>query len=131
MSPSVSSGSSNPRRLANESSILLLVNCAAVGGDGVANGADDVAVEPDGARRARPGVENPETIEPRESSGCVPIDCIDVSARFIAADMLAGATDGSLSVADEVHAGRVCSSLTQALNSHRESVMRPLIPHLE
>ena len=46
------------------SSNLRRVNCAAVGGEGVPSGADEVAVDPEGWRRFLPGVEKPEANEP-------------------------------------------------------------------
>lgn len=62
------------------------------GGEGVATGAEDCPLVPDeaeGTRRARAGVEKPEPlIEPRERSGCVPAELVEVFAcMFRAADM--------------------------------------------
>lgn len=82
------SSSPVPRRLGVGSSSRLLVNWAAVGGEGVEINAEDVAVEVDGTLKFLAGVENPDTSDPSERSGWVPVDCIDVSARFIAADIL-------------------------------------------
>ena len=79
-------------RLANEpgvcSSRRRRLNCDGSGGEGVPRGAEDAAVDPEGCLSPRPGVEKPETNEPRERSNCVPFDCREVSAaRFNAADM--------------------------------------------
>ena len=73
-----SMSSSPPFRLPSAtgvgSSSLRRVNCAALGGDGVDNGADDVAVEPEACRRFRPGVEKPEANEGSERSSSLPLD---------------------------------------------------------
>ncbi|KAI0823798.1 hypothetical protein BC628DRAFT_479470 [Trametes gibbosa] len=70
------------------SSARLFANVNPLGGDGVDSGPDEtavVAVDVDGIRRFRAGVENVEVNEPREMSGTVPADCVDVSARALSA----------------------------------------------
>ena len=52
-----------------ESSSRFRVKSAALGGEGVDRGAEDVAVEDEGIRPVRAGVENPEAKEPSERSG--------------------------------------------------------------
>ena len=65
------------------------MNCAAVGGEGVARGPIDAASEPETCLSGLPGVEKPDTNEPKERSSWVPFDWREVSAaRFSAADML-------------------------------------------
>lgn len=62
---------------------LRLENAVPEGGEGVDTGAVDGAVVSDvadGTRRlGLAGVEKPEAKDPREISGCVPLDSIDVS----------------------------------------------------
>lgn len=61
---------------------------AAVGGDGVDNGAEEVAVDVEGIRLFRAGVDTPDTNDPRERSGWVPADWTEMSPRALrAADM--------------------------------------------
>ena len=84
-----------PNRLATgvASSARLFANDVVPSGeDGEPSGPEETAVVPlaaEGIRRLRAGVENVELSEPRDMSGTVPADCVDVSAlAFRAADIM-------------------------------------------
>ena len=49
-----------------------------------------VAVDVEGIRSARPGVEKVDVNEHREMSGTVPADCVDVSPRALSAADIVG-----------------------------------------
>ena len=71
------------RERAVVSSVFLRVNVVDIGGgEGVATRAEDVAVvceDEEGTRIFRTGVENPDVSEPREMSGCVPLESVEFS----------------------------------------------------
>lgn len=96
---------------------------ACSGGEGVESGAEDSAVvwdDTEGTLRFLPGVEMPDTSEPRERSGSVMADCDDESARaFSAADMILNfASSKPFQTSESVPSKRSCAELQSNGSAH-------------
>jgi hypothetical protein len=94
------------------------------GGEGVESGAEEGAVvwdDTEGTLWFLPGVEIPDTNEPRERSGSVMADCEDESARALsAADMMLKVAWSMLSKTDQIlPLKRSCTELRSNGLAHR------------